>query len=281
MQDKQSSALDRINEAWDSVPEWPGSKSGVCYRLLKSLVKDAEQGRLVHMENLAHCMTEICGLQGEERRYQLAKTLLELTGPLKFTESWDRRYQEPLRAAIKAQDLHLIKLFHEGGSKLGVDGPLVCGMAIGDGFWPLPDLISPSLKTTGDLYGFVYGVMWRKKGSQQDMQDTLDTIERFAQWATPGSVPDRLTVAVSTWQAKRGNARDWIAGNDEYQIETIAALVGIGLDVEPPMLCVQMNNSKEQEERRDIYRRAVPYAEANALGKATASVSRPHSSPRL
>lgn len=213
-----------------------------------------------------------------ERRHDIAKSLLKLSGPLLFDgEPWNSPLNAPLLSAMQAQDERLIKLFHENGAVLKKDDALSVGRQLGNGFWCLPELVFPAMQDTADLYGFVYQIMDRRKSSQQDMDDTVQAIHAFAQWANPDSLPARITDAACAWQARRGNAFYWITGNREYQMQTLAALINVGLDVEQAMQYVKMNNAQSEKERRDMYREAVAYALSSATPPATGS--RP--SPRL
>jgi hypothetical protein len=239
---------------------------------------DKEKGNPLDVTAVAGALVELCQITDVDKRYDLAKALLEISGPLKFNgEPWLSPLNHPLLFAMSAKDARLIQLFHDNGANLRKDDATSVGIQLGDGFWCLPELIFPDMKDQADLYGFVYQIMDRRKSSPQDMEDTIRTIHDFAQWANADNLPARITEATSTWQAKRGNGFLWITGQRDYQLQTLAALINIGLDIEQPIQHVKMNNAENQEERRGMYREAVAYA----LASSTQPATKQHKSPRL
>lgn len=256
-----SNSLQEIRDLWASLPRSIYLDPNVFLDIAKRVSQDLASGKIVDCDNIVTALVEIAQLPDEGKRFELAQALLNISGPLPFVrEPWNNTLNQPIRFALNAKDARLIEIYHQNGCVLKEDDAIVVGAQLGDGFWCLPELIFPSMRDEADLYGFAYQIMDRPKLKDEDMTATLKAIEDFAAWADPRSLSSRITDAVCTWQAKRGNNYWWITGKREYQLQTVGGLVKIGLDIEQPIKHIKMNNPQIEEERRGVYREAVAYA---------------------
>lgn len=274
MPQSPSTAFAELLEVWRSVDVWQRTDT---FKTLGGNVARSVETRLpVDMNLLCRCLTDLCGYQDAEKRFVLASGILKISGPICFENSWDPGYADPMRAALQTEDLRLIELFHDQGAKMGSDNDLYVGMTLGKGFWCSPEHLNPGLKDTGDLFGFVLSIMAQKKECAEDMEKIARAIDAFAKWADAESLPDRITSAVITWQGKQGNSF-WITGQPKFQVATLAALIKIGLDIEPAIKAINTNNPGIEKARTQMYRDGANLA----ISSQTAPVHRASKSLRL
>lgn len=274
MTQSPSTAFAELLEVWQSVPVW--HRNNTFKTLGGNVARSVEKGLPVDMNLLCRCLTDLCDYQDAEKRLALASGILKISGPICFENSWDPGYVGPMRAALQTEDMRLIELFHDHGAKLCSDNDLYIGMALGKGFWCSPEHLNPGLKDTGDLFGFVLGIMAQKKECDEDMEKVARSIDAFAKWADAESLPDRITSGVITWQGRQGNSF-WITGQPKFQVETLAALIRIGLDIEPAIKAINLNSAETEKERAQMYRDAASLA----ISSQTAPVHRASKSHRL
>lgn len=145
--------------------------------------------------------------------------------------------------------------FHEAGFVLR--DRLAAARCIGQGVWPHPEIIAPTLQTnSGYLLSVIQGSMEAIGGTPQEQ--LLDSIDRFYKWQKMDDFQDRITPSFIQWLQSRGRAMP-SAFQEGKTEDIIGQWIGYGLDAKAVSASVQMNNEASEKRLKDFFFRAEKY----------------------